>query len=270
MNNGAVKWEYLFKILISILVDKCPVITLVDHRGDLFLILKNLYTVFCGEGNGNPLQYSCLENPMDGGAWWAVVQGCKESDPTEWLHCHFSLSGVGEGNGNPLQCSCLENPGDGEAWWAAISGVAQSRTRLKRLSSSILFSIVAAPFYILTNGAQVSQFAHTSGFLGLEEGENENFLFHGKRVPAMWDGKFLEFMCETQCLELTLLYYTLESESVNPACPESYPALCDSMDFSPSVSSVHGILQASYWSGLPFPSRGHRPDSGIELVSPAL
>ena len=43
---------------------------------------------------------------------------------------------VEEGNGNPLQCSCLENPSDGGAWWAAVSGVAQSRTRLKRLSSS--------------------------------------------------------------------------------------------------------------------------------------
>ena len=42
----------------------------------------------------------------------------------------------GEGNGNPLQRSCLENPRDGGAWWAAIYGVAQSRTRLKRLSSS--------------------------------------------------------------------------------------------------------------------------------------
>ena len=43
---------------------------------------------------------------------------------------------LGEGNGNPLQCSCLENPRDGGAWWAAAYGVAQSRTRLKRLSSS--------------------------------------------------------------------------------------------------------------------------------------
>ena len=43
---------------------------------------------------------------------------------------------VGEGHGNPLQCSCLENPRDGGAWWAAVYGVAQSRTRLKRLSSS--------------------------------------------------------------------------------------------------------------------------------------
>ena len=54
---------------------------------------------------------------------------------TERLHFHFSLSCTGEGNGNPLQCSCLENPRDGEAWWAAVYGVAQSRTRLKRLSS---------------------------------------------------------------------------------------------------------------------------------------
>ena len=55
---------------------------------------------------------------------------------TERLHFHFSLSCIGEGNGNPLQCSCLENPRDGGAWWASVYGVAQSRTRLKRLSSS--------------------------------------------------------------------------------------------------------------------------------------
>ena len=55
---------------------------------------------------------------------------------TEQLPFHFSLSCVGEGNGNPLQCSCLENPRDGGACWAAFYGVAQSRTRLKRLSSS--------------------------------------------------------------------------------------------------------------------------------------
>ena len=62
--------------------------------------------------------------------------GCWGSDTTEQLHFHFSLSCIGEGNGNPLQCSCLENPRDGGAWWAAVDGVAQSRTRLKRLSSS--------------------------------------------------------------------------------------------------------------------------------------
>ena len=62
--------------------------------------------------------------------------GRKESDTTEWLHFHFSLSCIGEGNSNPLQCSCLENPRDRGAWCAAIYGVAQSQTRLKRLSSS--------------------------------------------------------------------------------------------------------------------------------------
>ena len=61
--------------------------------------------------------------------------GLEESDMTEQLHFHFSLSCIGEGNGNPLQCSCLGNPRDGGAWWAAIYGVTQSRTRLKGLSS---------------------------------------------------------------------------------------------------------------------------------------
>ena len=72
---------------------------------------------------------------------WRSLVGCspwsrEESDMTEQLHFHFSLSCIGVGNGNPLQCSCLENPRDGGAWWAAVYGVAQSRTRLKRLSSS--------------------------------------------------------------------------------------------------------------------------------------
>ena len=64
-----------------------------------------------------------------------------ESDMTEWLHFYFSLSCTGEGNGNPLQYSCLENPREGEAWWAAVYGVAQSWTRLKRLSSSSSSSV---------------------------------------------------------------------------------------------------------------------------------
>ena len=72
----------------------------------------------------------------------------KESDTTEKLHFHFSLSCIGEGNGNPLQYSCLENPRDGGAWWAAIYGVAQSRTRLKRLSSSSNHFCCRALFHI--------------------------------------------------------------------------------------------------------------------------
>ena len=71
---------------------------------------------------------------------WRSLEGCSPQgrwllDTTECLHFHFSLSCIG-GNGNRLQCSCLENPKDGEAWWATVYAVAQSRTRLKRLSSS--------------------------------------------------------------------------------------------------------------------------------------
>ena len=86
---------------------------------------------------------------------WRSLVGCspcgrEESDTTERLHFHFSLSCTGEGNGNPLQSSCLEDPRDGGAWWAVIYGVTQSQTRLKQFSSSstqlisLFFSSLAA------------------------------------------------------------------------------------------------------------------------------
>ena len=68
-------------------------------------------------------------------AWKILWTEDKESDRTDQLHFHFSLSCIGEGKGNPLQCSCLENHRDGGAWQAAVYGVAQSQTRLKQLSS---------------------------------------------------------------------------------------------------------------------------------------
>ena len=73
--------------------------------------------------------------------------GSLESETTEQLHFDFSLSCIGEGNANPLQCSCLENPRDRGAWWAAVYGVAQSRTRLKQLSSSSRDLISTENFY---------------------------------------------------------------------------------------------------------------------------
>ena len=86
------------------------------------------------EGNGNPLQYSCLENPVDGGAWWAAVHEVAKSrtrlsDFTFTFHFHVLAKEM-------ATHSSVQNPRDGGAWLAAISGVAQSRTRLKRLSSS--------------------------------------------------------------------------------------------------------------------------------------
>ena len=70
--------------------------------------------------------------PGEAQGWQSLVGSClwgrTESDTTERVHFHFSLSCIGEGNGNPLQCPCLENPRDGEAWWAAVSGVTQSQT----------------------------------------------------------------------------------------------------------------------------------------------
>ena len=80
--------------------------------------------LLCGKSHG-------LRSLVDCSPW-----GHWESDTSERLHFHFSLSCIGEGNGNPLQYSCLENPRDGGPWWAAVYGVTQSRTRLKLLSSS--------------------------------------------------------------------------------------------------------------------------------------
>ena len=87
-----------------------------------------------GEGHGNPLQYSCLENPVDREASWASVHRIAQSRTRlKRLSMHAC---IGEGKGNPLQYSCLENPRDRGAWWAAVHEVTQSWTRLKRLSSS--------------------------------------------------------------------------------------------------------------------------------------
>ena len=127
---------------------------------DFILLLRVYFYIFGSESGIQPIEVSVryylkLPNiPSWRRQWhptpvllpgkshgWRSLVGCspwgrKESDMTEQLHFHFSLSCIGEGNGNPLQCSCLENPRDGGAWWAAIYGVSQSWKRLKRLSSS--------------------------------------------------------------------------------------------------------------------------------------
>ena len=101
--------------------------TFLDQGSNLCPLKWNCPTpvLLPGKSHGRRSLVGCMQS-----------MGSLELDMTEQLHFHFSLSCIGEGNGNPLQCSCLENPRDGGAWWAAVYGVAQSRTRLRRLSSS--------------------------------------------------------------------------------------------------------------------------------------
>ena len=121
---------------------------------------------------------------------WRSLVGCspwdrEESDTTGRLHFHFSLSCFGEGNGNPLQCSCLENPGNRGAWWAAIYGVAQSGTRLKRLSSSSSSSSMFTMGFL--GGSDGTESACNTGDTGSIPGSG--------RSPEEGNGYPLQYFC---------------------------------------------------------------------------
>ena len=109
--------------------------------------------------------------------------GCKESDTIERLHFHFSFSCIGEGNGNTLQGSYLENPRNGGAWWAAVYGVEQSRTRLKRRSSSSMSieSVMPSNHLILYHPLLLPPTFNLSQHQGLS---NQSAL--GIRWPKYW------------------------------------------------------------------------------------
>ena len=97
----------------------------------LFLLFMGQF----GEGNGTPLQYSCLENPMDGGAWWAAVHGVAKS--RTWLSDFtftFHFPALEKEMATHSSMLVWRIPGTG-AWWAAVYGVTQSQTRLMWLSS---------------------------------------------------------------------------------------------------------------------------------------
>ena len=161
---------------------------------------------------------------------------------------------IGEGNGNPLQCSCLENPRDGGAWWAAVSGVAQSRTRLKRLSSSssreikqlILLIILPPPravniasffflfFWALTSFQEISvinAFNRQNNWLG------NSGLAEIKSFPQIYtDSDFLK----------NLLYWSIVDLQccVNVFCccsvTQSWLTLCNPMDCNtPGIPALH-------------------------------
>ena len=153
-----------------------------------------------------------------------------ELGTTQWLHFHFSLSFIGKGNGHPLQCSCLENPRDGRAWWAAVYGVAQSQTRLKRLSSSSSSSSSGSVSHSVVSDSVRSHRRQPT------------------RLPHPWDspGKNTAVGCHflLQCMKV-------KSES---EVAQSCPTLSDPMDCSLPGSSVHGVSRQEYWSGVPLPS----------------
>ena len=131
-----------FKNLLNLSDPQFPLILKVTSHGCCAgwrKIFKVCNTVFLGEGDGTPLQYSCLENLKDGGAWWAAVHGVAKSrtrlsDFTFTFHFH-ALEKEMATHSSVLAWSG-KNPRDGGAWWAAVYGVAQSQTQLKRLSSS--------------------------------------------------------------------------------------------------------------------------------------
>ena len=109
---------------------------------------RDLWTIFSlwslalmwskvGEGNGTPLQYFCLENPMNGGAWWAAVHGVAKNQT--WLNDFiftFHFHALEKKRATPSSVLAWRIPGMGSLV-AAVYGVAQSWTRLKWLSSSI-------------------------------------------------------------------------------------------------------------------------------------
>ena len=182
--------------------------------------------------------------------------GLEESDMTEQLHFHFSLSCIGEGNGNPLQCSCLENPRDGGAWWAAFYAVAQSRTQLKQLSSttssisrfllniSCIFSIVVSRLFI-SNSILFSRFWIITIIYWI--------IFLG-RVPI--SSSFVWFGGHLSC--------SFQFSSVAQSCP----TLCDPLNCSTPGLPVHHHLPESTQNHVHCVSDAIQPSHPVSFPSP--
>ena len=101
--------------------------------------LKERVAVPCDDLFGSPLQCSCLENPRDGGAWWAAIYGVAQSRTRLKRLSSSSRNNLGEGSGTPFQYSCLENPMDRGSWWVAVHGVAKSLTWLSDFTLTFHF-----------------------------------------------------------------------------------------------------------------------------------
>ena len=127
--------------------------------------------------------------------------GLEQSDTTEQLYFHFSLSCIGEGNGNPLQCSCLENPRDEGVWWAAVYGFAQSRTWLKRLSGSssssmrhwlieLFHFLICFKFQMTAEWSTLSSWETSYGVIGQQLVSDSSWNWGNDRTAEMaWERK---------------------------------------------------------------------------------
>ena len=93
-----------------------------------YLLFLHYIVPSSGEGNGNPLQSACLENPMERGAWWAAVHVVAQSQTR--LKC-LSMHALEKETATHSSVLAWRIPGTGGTWWAAVYGVTQSQTRLK-------------------------------------------------------------------------------------------------------------------------------------------
>ena len=195
---------------------------------------------------------------------WRSLVGCSpwghEKSDTYWANSlHFSLSCIGEGNGNPLQCSCLENPRDGGAWLAAICGVAQSQTRLKRLSSSsrVFFLLSGSCLYFRHPWVVRERIVMTS--VQFSSPVVSDFLWHhGLQhswlpCPSPTPGAYSDSCPSSQWCHPSIsssvgpLSSRLQSFPAAAAAAkllQSCPTLCDPIDGSPPGFAIPGTLQA--------------------------
>ena len=158
-----------------------------------------------------------------------------ELDTSEHLHFHFSLLCTGEGNGNPLQCPWLENPRDRGAWWAAVYGVTQSRTRLKRLSSSSCCnSMGCSPPDSSVHGILQARILGWGAISFSRSSRPRNRTHDSCNV-----GRF--FTTEPTGIPNVLWEH---ASAAAAKVLQSCLTLCDSIDGSPPGSPIPGILQA--------------------------
>ena len=154
---------------------------------------------------------------------------------------------TGEGNGNPLQCSCLENPRDWGAWWAAVSGVAQSWTRLKRLSSRAAHTHThkgGIPFQFHIPLRTIYYGYVTCAFLVLI-----------LELPVLL--RNMQSIQNTAYKLQGLIKQVSEPTAAAAKSLQSCPTLCDPIDGSPPGSAVPGILQTRTleWGAIAFSSQ---------------